>query len=789
MTEMLQKEFSRMQFVKGGGALVVGFSMFGVGAAVKASAADGPYASNGPPDAYQVDSWIVIHADNSATIKSGAIQQGTGSDTAILMIAAEELGMDMRQLRFVDDDTNVTPDTGNKTASNTVAGGAGRGTRAAAAAAAQTLLGLASVQLAVPVSQLSVMNGVVSGGGRSVTYGQLLGGKLFNATMPAGWDMQNARGFSFTSGLLPGQAPAKPVSQYKVVGTRPPRIEIPAIAAGTLTYIQNIRLPGMLHGRVVRPRGQAVYGAGAPIVSVDASSIKKISGARIVRIKDFLGVVAPTEFGAIQAAAQLKVKWAEPPAVLPGGGNEFQALRELDSAGKTIQGYRLNTGNVDSALPTAAHVVAASYGWPSNVHTPIGASCAVADVTPNGVRVFAGTQGAYGTRAAVARALGLPVNNVRVTAVAMGGAFGPGMPYNDTAQAAALMSRAVGAPVRLQLMRWDELGWTSTSPGTLMDVRAGVDAKGKLVGFDFTQFYPHYVSGNVLASEELAGTPLTQPSSPGGVSAPPTAMYDVPNNRWLLKAIPNKDNAVRSAWMRTGSTPQVTWAVEQTIDELARASNMDPAAFRRQNVVQDASGANTKQRLLSVLDSVTRAANWQPKVPGSTLSDATVVRGRGLAWSDVAAWIGQPAAAAIADVEVNKKTGKVTITHIYQAYAGGLAVNPALVENQVVGGVNQILSRLLTEQLRFSKTRVTSGDFVTYPLLRFKDAPKITPIIVQEAELPPTGVGEQVTQVAAAAVANAFFDATGVRMRTAPMTPARVRATLAAKGAGTAGVR
>jgi nicotinate dehydrogenase subunit B len=631
------------------------------------------------------------------------------------------------------------------------------------------------------VTQLSVTKGVVSGGGKSVSYGDLIGGKLFNVRMPASYNLDNPSGPAYAGGLQAGQSPARPVSQYRVVGTSPARIDIPAIVSGTASYIQNIRIPRMQHGRVVRPRGQAVYGAGAPVVSIDQSSIAHIPNVKLVRVGDFLGVVAPYEYDAVQAAAQLKVKWADPPASLPGGGNEFAALRAADSAGKTQQSYRVLTGNVDNALRSATHAVAATYAWPTNVHTPIGPSCAIADVTSQGVRVFAGSQGAYGTRSAVARVLGLAESRVRVTACAMGGCFGPGMPYNDAAQAAALMSRAAGVPVRVQLMRWDEIGWTATAPGTLMDVRAGVDGGGKIVGFDFTQFYPQYINNTVLTSDELAGSPVTLPSSVSAVY-PPTTMYEVPNNRWLLKSLPIKDNWVRCQWMRCGSTPHVTWAVEQTTDELARLSGMDPVAFRRQNVIQDANGANTQRSLLAVLDRVTQAAGWQPKVPASKLSDATVATGRGVAWSDIYATAGLTKSAGVADVEVNRKTGKITVKHVYMAFTAGLSVNPGLVENQLVGGITQILSRLFTEQLGFSKTRVTSGDFVTYPLLRFKDHPKVTPLVVQELDQPPSGVGEPVTLVAAAAVANAVFDATGVRLRTAPYTPARVRAALKAAG-------
>ena len=345
MTEMLNKEFSRTSFVKGGGALIIGFSVLGSALAGKASAADSPYASN-PIDQFAIDSWITIHADNTATIKTGGIKQGTGSDTALLMIAGEELDMDMSQLEFVIADTNVTPNTGPHFGSNTIIN-AGAGVRAAAASAKQVLLGLASNQLGVSTSQLSVDKGVVTGGGKSVTYGQLLGSKLFNVSMPASWSMNptpNTTGGAFNGprpgvpgqGIQAGQAPAKPVSQYKLVGTSPPRIEIPAIVTGSEVYIQNIRVPGMLHGRVVRPRGQTVYGFGAPIVSVDESSIRHIPGAQVVRKGDFLGVVAPQEYDAIQAAALLKVKWADPPAVLPGGGNEFAQMRALDRAGKTV---------------------------------------------------------------------------------------------------------------------------------------------------------------------------------------------------------------------------------------------------------------------------------------------------------------------------------------------------------------------------------------------------------------------------------------------------------------------
>jgi nicotinate dehydrogenase subunit B len=695
------------------------------------------------------------------------------------MIAAEELDMDLSQLSIVQDDTDVTPNTGQKDASNTIVGGAGRGTRAAAAWARQTLVGLASTQLGVPVSGLTVSKGIVSGGGKTVGYGQLIGGKLLRVTMPAGYDLQHADGIGTTAGLSAGDAPAKPVSQYKVVGTSPPRFDIPDIVTGTSTFMQNVRVPGMLHGRVVRPRGQRAYATGAPIVSVDASSIAHLPNVRIVRRGDFLGVVAPHEYDAIQAASQLKVKWAAPPSALPGGGDEFETMRALDRAGKTLpSSSSLNgttdTGDVDRALTQSAHAVSASYGWPTQVHTPIGPQCSIADVTPQGARILSGTQGVYTIRDDTAGLIGLPPEKVRVTAFPMGGCFGDGSQYRDIAESAAVMSQAVGAPVRVQLMRWDEIGWDGTSPGTLFEIRAGVDSGGHLTAFDTTQFYPQYEQENVELTGLLTGTPLDPTYMDGNYW--PFPMYRVANNRYQLKAIPLEGQWVNAGWMRAGSSPHATFAGEQTIDELAHAAGADPVAFRMANVVQ----GDTTQPLLDVLNAATKAAGWQPKVAASKLAETVVVSGRGVAWSNV--YLDQVPSAAVVDVTVNKKTGKVAVKHVYQAFSAGLLISPGLVENQLVGGITQIVSRVMTEQLRFSRTNVVSSDFVSYPLLRFKDAPKVTPIVIQRTDIPPQGVGEPVAVVTPAAIANAIFDATGVRIRTAPFTPARVRAALKAAG-------
>ncbi len=297
MTEMLKKEFSRKSFVKGGGTLIVGLSLTGTAQAYndpKAASPSHTGAVAGPPDARQVDTWIAIHGDNTASVYSGRVNLGQGSPNGLLMIAGEELDMDMSQLKWIESDTNVTPDTGNTIGSSSITQ-AGPPLRAGAASARQVLLSLASTQLGVPVGSLSVKSGVVSGGGKTVTYGALIGDKVFNATTAA-------------ATLNPGVSPAKPVAQYTLVGTSPPRIDIPDKVTGTFAYIHNVRVPGMLHGRIVRPRGQGGYGTGAKPLSIDESSIKHIPDAKVVRKGDLVGVVAPKEYDAIQAASQLKVK-------------------------------------------------------------------------------------------------------------------------------------------------------------------------------------------------------------------------------------------------------------------------------------------------------------------------------------------------------------------------------------------------------------------------------------------------------------------------------------------------
>jgi CO/xanthine dehydrogenase Mo-binding subunit len=777
---MHEREFSRKSFLKGGGALVVGFSVVGAGLAATARGADPvPFSSNGSnaptagaPDPNSVDSWIVIHSDNSCSLQSGKCEVGTGVATALLQIVGEELDMEMGQLKFVTSDTGLTPNTGSTGASNSISS-TGMSVRAAAVTARKALLGLASTSLGVPAANLTVTSGVVSGSGKSVKYSDLIGDRLFNIQMPASYQLTPANVAARRQvGLINGAPEAKPVSQYKLVGTRVPRLDIPDKITGHYTYIHNVRVPGMLHGRIVLPRGQSAHGVNVPVLSVDESSVRNIPDVQVVRKGDFVGVVAPREYDAIQAASQLKVTWGKPP-LLPSSGNLFGQMRDQDAKGQTINRALVETGNVGAGLASAAKVVSQTYSTQYVGHAVIGPSCCIADVRSNGAVFLSSSKNPYDSQNTLATMLGLPPSSIRFKYYEGASAFG-WPPFNDAAEAAALMSQAVGKPVRIQFMRWDEHGRDNHTPAQLMDIRAGIDAKGNIVGYDYAAFsIPFYSYGLGDTVMQQVGTQLPTPGLGGAETGATGAQYNLANRRVIAKSLPLLGNYFKVSYLRGVLRPASTFGSEQLIDELAYEAKIDPIAFRMQNLT-----TTDRDRWATVLNAVAKAANWQPRVAASKLSDGNVVTGRGVAIAPSAGSI----VANFAEIEVNKKTGKIVAKQVCCAIDQGLAVNPANVENQLSGGLIMGTSIALNEEVRFNTSRITSLDWVSYPVLRFKDAPKVTTIVVQRPEIQSAGVGEEGQASIGAAIANAFFDATGVRIRQAPMTPARVRAVLKAAG-------
>jgi nicotinate dehydrogenase subunit B len=778
-----EKEFSRRTFVKGGGVMLVGMTVAGGALAGKAQGAFDPFASPGPGNPNAVDSFLIIHPDNTASLLSGRIELGQGSTTALMTLAAEELDMDTSQFTHISFDTGgatPSPNTGNTGGSSSITTG-GPLVRMAAAQAKLALLGLASANLGVPVGSLTVSKGVVSGGGKTVTYGQLIGGKTFNVI------------YTGTT-LFAGQSPSKPVQNYTQVGiARVARYDIPPIVTGTTTYVQNVRIPGMLHGRIVRPRGQGAYGDGTnPVpVSVDANSVAHLANVQVVHVGNFLGVVAPKEFDAIQAAAQLKVTWSTPPAISPVG-NLWSGMRAFDSAGNAPARIAAAKGDVDSAMKTAAKTFAGTFTYHYQMHAPIGPNAALADVTPTGAIIWTHVKDGYGTsRPKIAAVLKLPINNVRIIYAKGASSFGGGAQHVDTGESAAIISQAIGKPVRVQYMRWDEHGWDNYSPATLWDVRGGVDANGKLVALDHTSMGMAAYSVTPAESMTSGITGIALPTGSGSGPADTTysgTQYDVPNMRVIGKTVPVLNNYFKTSTLRAPNAPQTCFACEQLIDQLAYLAGMDPYQFRLNNISSatlgtganaSTSGQNPGQwQWRDALVAAGKAFNWTPRVANSVKQTGNIRTGQGIALGGFA----NSQAAVAAKIEVNMKSGKIVATHMVSAQVAGLSVAPALIENQQSGALIMGLSRALYEEVAFDKGRVTSLDWVTYPLLRFKDSPTVTNVVVQRTDLQPTGSGEPPTAPAAAAIANAFFDATGVRIHEAPMTAGRVRATLKAAG-------
>ena len=552
---MLKGPLPRREFLKAGGALVIGFSL-----RAPLSAQQRPVAP-GPPDARQIDTWLAIHADNTATVYIGFAELGQGTSTALPQVAAEELDIDMAQVRTVGLDTHVTPNQGGTYSSASISRG-GPQLRTAAAEARAALLDMAAKRLGVPAAQLSVAKGIVSGGGKSVTYGELVGGKLFN--------------LAFT-----GNAKPKQPSEYKLVGTKHPRRDMPDKVAGRYTYVQHVRVPGMLHARIIRPRGQRAYGAGAKILAIDESTIKDIPSARIIRKGDFLGVVADTEWDAVRAARQLKVTWDTTPS-LPGNAKLHEQMRAETTSDNVVA----NEGDAAAAYAQAAHKAEFAIRGPYQAHAPFAPNCALADVKADSALIICPTQDVYGTRRQLAALLGMPEPKIRVQYFESSGTYGHSC-YDDVSQAAALLSREAGRPVRLQFMRWDEHGWDLYGPAHVGEVRVACDGQGMLSSYQYDGWNHNW--SQVETTAQLTGTPIAEWPGFGaqGVSRQHCgAMYKLANKRLVYhKNIAAK--YLRGAWLRSPLDLSFAFASEQAIDDLAHQRGEDPYEFRRRNIADE----------------------------------------------------------------------------------------------------------------------------------------------------------------------------------------------------------
>jgi CO/xanthine dehydrogenase Mo-binding subunit len=446
-------------------------------------------------------------------------------------------------------------------------------------------------------------------------------------------------------------------------------------------------------------------------------------------------------------------------------------MRDFDAAGQAPARITVNTGNFNTAYASASIKVENTYKYPYNGHMPIGPTAAIAHVTPDGALIMTNTQDAYTMRTRIAGLLDLPINKVRVQYWEGAGSFGNAPARHDGGQAAAVMSQLAGAPVKLQFMRWDEHGWANYGPAQMMDMRGAVDANGNIIALEYTQF----------GIPALPTDPTTQHATgnfgTGGQGALDATnsgtQYNIANRRVIGKSLPLVNNYFKTSTLRAPNAPQTCFGSEQLIDELAHAAKMDPYEFRLKNI-----SITDNNRWRDVLVGVAKLANWKPKVAASNLSNDTVVRGRGIGLGSYAS----SQAGVVADIEVNRKTGVIKVLHAYTTQVSGLGVSLEGLESQMMGSMIMGTSRTLYETVQANSKRVTGLDWVTYPILRFKDHPNITYTVTQRLDLPPTGAGEPPDAAIPAALANAFFDATGVRIREAPLTPARVRAVLKAAG-------
>ena len=716
-----------------------------------------PAAVPGNP-AEGVEILLAVWDDGSVTALNGHVDLGTGIQTALTQIVAEELDVAMAAIHMVLGDTTRAPNQGATIASASIQIHA-RPLRWAAAQARHWLLDQAAERLAVAAHALQVRDGKVHAqDGRHLTYAELLQGRQQRL-------------------LLDDSTPTKPVADYTVVGQSQARVDIPAKVQGELVFVHDMRVPGMLHGRVVRPPyAGADHGdfIGNTLTSVDESSIAHIPGVRaVVVIRDFVGLVAEREEQAEQALQALQVHWKAWPG-LPGSNDTAQALRNNPATQRRL----VDEGDVEGALAQAAQPMDRTYVWPYQMHASLGPSCAVADwrVGPGGeprMTVWAGTQNPHVLRADLARLMGMPDVSIDLIRMEAAGCYGRNG-ADDVAADAALLSRAVQAPVRVQLTREQEHLWEPKGAAQLMEVRGGLNADGSVAAYDFETSYPSNGAPTLALLLTRTIEPVAQAYEMGDRTARPP--YDYAPLRVAVNDMPP---IMRASWLRGVSALPNAFAHESYVDELAAAAGQDPVAFRLQHL--------SDPRAIDLVRATTERAGWQPRTGPRLQTDPANpnwLKGQGFAYARYihSKWPGFGAAWAawVADVEVNRQTGEVHVRRVVVGHDAGLVVNPAGVEHQVHGNVVQTTSRALKEQVRFDPVQgtVAQREWGGYPILSFREVPVVEVMQMPRPDEPPLGAGESSSVPGTAAIANAIFDATGVRLRNPPFTPEVVRAAL-----------
>jgi len=770
---------TRRDFLKGSGYLVVSLGAAPLlvaepqrGAAPQAAPGTGLYPD---PDFRQLDSWIVILEDNTATFYVGKTDCGQGTGTAFRQMMADELDMAYDKTACIMGTTNTTVDQGGSGGSDAIQTD-GWPMRRVAAEARRVLLGLAATRFSVPADQLTVTDGVVTVKGdatKRVTYGELIGGRKFNVAL-------TGNNIDATT----GQARVKNVQDLKIVGKSLDRYDIPPKVDGSLNWAVDVKLPGMVHARNVRPPF-----AGAKLVSIDEASVRNLPGfVKVVRNGNYLAVVFEREEQAIRAVRQLKANWEKPAtAPFPSSEDLFKYMR---SATPTSSPRPNVVGDPDAALASAAKVIEAEYEVPFQGHTAIGPAHATADPSNGQMTIYTNDMKSYGMRTGVAQFLEIPRDRVRVVWMEGPQAYGR-TAADDAGFEAAYLAKEVGRPVRLQWMRDEETAWDTKGPAFTFKLRGGLDAQGNLVAFDYSGRaldYNHlgYNEPDTVLIAQLMGRRRANPS-PGG-SAAPNEMYAIANRRTTQEVVGLPmiwETPLRTGNLRDPNGPQVTFASESFIDELAAAGKVDPVQFRMKMLTASTTDDNGFKRARSIA-SVKAAAEtfgWDTRPSPKPVGNGNILTGRGIAYT----YRSQTVAAIIAEVEVNRRTGHVWVKRLVCAHDCGLAINPEGVRRTVEGGMLHSLSRALHEEVKFDTEKVTSIDWNSHPSLTHLDTPaRIDVVIVNgdpnpnRPDLPHYGAGETVCKPLLAAVGNAIYDATGVRLRRVPFRDDRVLAALRA---------
>ncbi|MSO46209.1 MAG: xanthine dehydrogenase family protein molybdopterin-binding subunit [Acidobacteria bacterium] len=769
-TALAQAGFTRRGFLKSSGALVVMFSTASLAERV-GFAQGGPGGTPSGVPADRLDSWIAIGADGRVTAYTGKCELGQGLFTAQTQLVAEELSVPLSRVTLMQCDTSVSPDQGTTSGAQSHPTNFNAGGLALAAASArEALVKLSAARLNVPVEQLTAVDGVVSARGdasRRVSYGELVGGRTFEISVD-----KNAK--------------RKPSSEWTVLGRPVPRLDIPGLVTAEAEFVHNVRVPGMLHGAVVRPPA-----VGATLASIDESSVKALPGVvRVVRKNNFVGVVAEKPWQAIQAAARLAVMWSGGTG-LPDQRGSYDFLRTQPSRDTIV----VDSGDVEATLASAASVIKATYLHPYQMHGSVGSSCAVADVRSDGITVWAASQNVHALRGTTALVLGRMRDEVRVIFTRGSGCYG--INGADTvAFDAALMSQAAGKPVRVQLSRKDEMAWENYGLPFVIDQRVGVDSAGTIIAWDYEGWSaarggrpgagnPGNVATGFLAGFQPAAfaprTPAPAPTAfvPDNNSAPSYVRGRVGGRDGNVGSVTSEraiSHRVLSPFftgpLRAPERLQNTFAHESFLDEVAAHVKADPVAYRLRHL--------TDARLMEVIRTAAKGIGWETRPSPRPARRGNVANGRGIA--SVACEVDNSHVALAAEVDVNVSTGVVTVKRMVICADCGPISNPDGLRNQLEGGALHGMSRTLLEEVMWDGQKVTSVDWRTYPSIPVGGSiPKVETYLINQPDGKAMGAGETSIPVAAAAIGNAIFDATGVRLRQIPFTPERVRAAFAAR--------